>query len=325
MNIIALRNACPALRTTGSGGFKSFPNSPTVRLFIGLLGLGVATLGISFPTLAADPFRPTAPHDIGDHTEAAFRIIFEEGNYAEADAALARAEEHEADEPLVHALMAAMAYFKGRDGLDEVAHRAALTQETAAELKETDPLRGHLYAAVGLFLEGAHLLKTEGLARGTPKALGMLQQVFHELDAVEQIDAEDSELNLLKGSMDLMLAVNLPFANPEKAIAKMAQHSHPVYVTQRTIAIGYRDLDQYDDALVAVNKALAAAPNNPELFYLKAQILAGRGDDAQSLDWFAKALAHEAQLPTALNRRITWENCIAEGTEPQVCSDLVGY
>ncbi len=325
MHTSAPKGALCAPRMIDFKGFRLFAHRLTVKLFNGLFGLGIATLGLSSPVFAADPFRPNAPRDIGGYTEAAFRVIFEEGNYAEAEAALAKAEEHEADEPLVHALMAAMAYFKGRSGLDEVAHRAALTQKTATELKKTDPLRGHLYTAVGLFLEGAHLLKTEGLARGTPKALGMLQQVFSELDAVERIDAEDSELNLLKGSMDLMLAVNLPFANPEGAIARMAQHSHPVYVTQRTIAIGYRDLDQYDKALVAVNEALAAAPKNPELFYLKAQILAGLGDDTQSLDWFAKALDHKAQLPTALNRRITWENCIAEGSEPQACSDLVGY
>ena len=42
-----------------------------------------------------------------------------------------------------------MAYFKGNAGLEEVARRAALTQETAAALKETDRLRGHLYTAVG--------------------------------------------------------------------------------------------------------------------------------------------------------------------------------
>ena len=52
------------------------------------------------------PFRPTEAHDIGEHTEAAFKVIFEEGNYVEADAALATAEIHEANEPLVHALIA---------------------------------------------------------------------------------------------------------------------------------------------------------------------------------------------------------------------------
>lgn len=287
--------------------------------------LGIAALGITPPVIAADPFRIADAHDIGDHTEAAFKVIFEEGNYAEADAALAEAEIHEANEPLVHALIAAMAYFKGEAGLDDVAHRAALTQKTAATLKESDPLRGHLYTAVGLFLEGAHTLKVEGIAKGVPRALGMLQQVFDELDAAERIDAEDSELNLLKGSMDLMLAVNLPFANPERAIAKMAQHSHPVYATQRTIAIGYRDLDQYDNALIAVNKALTAAPSNPELFYLKAQILAGQGNTDQSLEWFAKALAKKEQLPTAIRHRIIWENCVARGDEPTSCSELVGY
>ncbi|MBE9064085.1 Sll0314/Alr1548 family TPR repeat-containing protein [cf. Phormidesmis sp. LEGE 11477] len=294
-----------------------------VRLLASVLG--AATLGIAPAAIAADPFRPTDAHEIGEHTEAAFKVIFEEGNYTKADAALAKAEIYEADEPLVHALIAAMAYFKGETGLEEVARRAALTQETAVALKETDLLRGHLYTAVGLFLEGAYMLKTEGMAKGVPRALGMLQRVFDELDAAESIDAEDSELNLLKGSMDLMLAVNLPFADPERAINRMTQHSHPVYATQRTIAIGYRDLDQYDNALAAIDKALTAAPDNPELFYLKAQILAGQDNTDKSLEWFAKALAKKEQLPAAISRRIIWENCVAEGDEPTSCSELVGY
>lgn len=160
---------------------------------------------------------------------------------------------------------------------------------------------------------------------GVPRALGMLPRIFNELEAAERIDAEDSELNLLKGSMDLMLAVNLPFANPEQAIDRMAQYSHPAYATQRTIAIGYRDLDQYDPALIAINKALTAAPGNPELFYLKAQILAGQDKTEQSLKWFAKALAKKEQLPAAIRRRIIWENCVVEGAEPTACSELVGY
>ncbi|EDX86631.1 tetratricopeptide repeat domain protein [Synechococcus sp. PCC 7335] len=302
----------------------AFPNARSASRLLGFI-LGAATFGIAPLTLAADPFRPTEGHDIGEHTEAAFKVIFEEGNYVAADAALTRAEIYEADEPLVHALIAAMAYFKGSAGLEEVGRRAALTQATAAALKETDRLRGHLYTAVGLFLEGAHMLKTEGMAKGVPRALGMLPSIFDELEAAERINAEDSELNLLKGSMDLMLAVNLPFTNPEQAITRMAQHSHPVYATQRTIAIGYRDLDQYDNALIAVNKALAAAPSNPELFYLKAQILAGQNDTDKSLVWFAKALAKKEQLPEAIGRRIVWENCVAEGAELTSCSELVGY
>ncbi len=37
--------------------------------------------------------------------------------------------------------------------------------------------------------------------------------------------------------------------------------------------MAYRDARQVDSALDAINKALASAPNNPELYHLKGQIL----------------------------------------------------
>ena len=52
----------------------------------------------------------------------------------------------------------------------------------------------------------------------------MLQQVFSELDEAESINPSDPELNLIKGYMDLMLAVNLPFSNPEGAISQMSTY-----------------------------------------------------------------------------------------------------
>jgi hypothetical protein len=56
--------------------------------------------------------------------------------------------------------------------LGYLATKAALTKSTAADLGSADPLRSNLYEAVGIFLEGAHILQTEGVAQGTPKALG---------------------------------------------------------------------------------------------------------------------------------------------------------
>jgi tetratricopeptide (TPR) repeat protein len=289
-----------------------------------LIALGL-TLGTALPSLADDPFRTSSPHAIGDLTESAFEAIFKGGDYVSAKQYLAQAETAEADEPLVHAMLASMAYLEGDSGLPEVARRAALTKEKAQALMANDPLRGHLYTAVGIFLEGAHMLKTQGVARGTPQALAMLQQVFGELDAAEEINANDPELNLLKGYMDLMLAVNLPFSNPEEAIARMEQYGSPVYLAQRGIAIGYRDLEKYDEAVAAVDQAIAAAPENPELFYLKAQLLARQGAQADSVLLFNKALEYQDQLPAALVKRIKWEGCVAEGESDVTCQDRAGY
>ena len=288
------------------------------RLGSGLLAASLS-LSVALPGFAADPFRSGNPYEMGDLTEQAFEAIFKDGNYPEAAQILAQAEAAEPNEPLVHAMLASMAYLEGESGLPEVLSRAQLTKQTAASLLETQPLRGHLYTAVGTFLEGAHLLKTQGVAEGTPEALGMLQEVFTALDAAEAIDENDPELNLLKGYMDLMLAVNLPFANPDDAISRMQAHGSPDYLTQRGIAIGYRDLSQYDNALTAVDSALVNAPNNPELFYLKAQILVRQGNQADSVALFNQALEYKEQLPQSLADTIVWEGCLAEGTDRGEC------
>jgi len=268
---------------------------------------------MALPTFAADPFRPGNPYEMGERTEEAFNAIFKEGNYTEAMTLLALAETEDDDEPLVHAMLASMAYLEGTDsGLDEVLRQAELTEQKAQNLLATHELRGHLYTAVGTFLKGAHLLKTQGVAQGTPAALGMLQQVFSSLDAAEALDPNDPELNLVQGYMDLMLAVNLPFSNPDEAISRMSNFGSPAYLAQRGIAIGYRDLEEYDNAVIAVDNAIAAAGDNPELFYLKGQILVRSGNPEASVPWFQKALENaEARLPAELTLQIRFEECRA--------------
>ncbi|MEL7511901.1 MAG: Sll0314/Alr1548 family TPR repeat-containing protein [Cyanobacteria bacterium J06554_3] len=285
------------------------------RLGSGLLAASLS-LSVALPTFAADPFRPSNPYNIGDLTEDAFIAIFQEGDYVKAQELLNEAEAQESGEPMVYAMQASMAYLE--NDLPTVAIRADETKDAAQALLDADPqsLRGHLYTAVGVFLEGAHLLATtENLAQATPTALGLLQEVFESLDEAEKIDSEDSELNLLKGYMDLMVAVNLPFSNPDDAISRMQEYGSPEYLAQRGIAIGYRDLSQYDNAIAAVDTAISAAPNNPELFYLKAQILKQQGDTDESLVWFNKALEYSDQLPAGLLNSIIYEHCIAEGVE----------
>ena len=292
------------------------------RLGGGLLALSLS-LGVALPTLAADPFRTTDPHEIGDLTEDAFEALFKEGDYVKAKQLLAKAEVQEADEPLVQAMLASMAYLD--DDFAGVAARVESTKAAAIALESKDPLRSHLYQAVGTFMEGATVLKTQGVARGTPTALSLLQQVFDHMDAAETLDPTDPELNLLKGYMDLMLAVNLPFSNPDEAISRMTQYGNPTYLSQRGVALGYRDLDRNEEALVAIKKALEDAPENPELMYLQGQLFLRMGRQKDSADVFDEALKYKEQLPSSIVQRMTYEGCVAEGESGDACSLRAGY
>jgi tetratricopeptide (TPR) repeat protein len=275
----------------------------------------------SLSALAGDPFRPNDPHDIGDASEAAFEAFFYDGNYVEAQQLVESALAAEPEEPMNYAMAAALGYLD--NDLSQLENYAQQTKTSAQNLLATDPLRGHLYSAVGIFLEGAYVLQTQGIARGTPTALRMLQQVFRELDAAEAINPNDPELSLLKGFMDLLLAVNLPFANPDQAIARL-QNGYPAYLSHRGVAIGLRDLERYDEALVEVDKALAAAPDNPDLLYLKAQILRRISDNEASLEMYEAALAYASQLPESTVKQMKYEACITEGTDQSVCYDESG-
>lgn len=300
------------------------------KIAVAASGMLPLVLGLSTNPAFADPFRATNPRQVGDQTEAAFKAMFEQGNYTEANELLSTAE---TDEPLAYALKASLAYMN--EDLDSMGENARLTRETAEQLKATDPLRGNLYIAAGHFLEGAHSFLTEGVVRSTPAVLSGLQRVFDSLEEAEAVDPNDPELNLLKGYMDLMLSVNLPFANPEQAIQRLQSYAGPSYLAQRGIAIGYRDLDQQDQALTAVDQALQQTPSNPELFYLKAQILRRKSDDAtaeeqkrlqrQSLNFFRQAWQYRTQLPETTVEQLDREACRTfqqlRDRNPDVCND----
>lgn len=280
--------------------------------------VGTATIAVTLwasPSLAKDPFRTANPHPIGDKTEAAFRSIFEQGNYKNAASNLSQAE---AGEPLGFALKALLVYGNLQGESDQSKKQAALnsfkgyaaqTRESAEQLLKTDPLRGNLYIAVGNFLEGVYVVSTEGIIRGTPQALSKLQQAFKNLDEAEKIDAKDPELNLLKGYIDLLLAVNvsLPLSSPTQAIERLEKYASPRYLAYRGLALGYRDLNQPDKALQAVDQAIAAAPKNPELSYLKAQILVRQGNNKEGIALFEKALSQKDQLPSGVVTQIQRE------------------
>jgi tetratricopeptide (TPR) repeat protein len=264
-------------------------------------------LATALPSFAKDPFRTSNAKPIGDRTEAVFNALFKEGDHRKADSLVAEAEGKEGTEPLLHALKAAIAYNKQDSTTFKTA--ALRTRETAEALLKSDPLRGNTYIAVGNFLESAAILQEKGVVRGTPAALGKLQEAFSKLDAAEKIDAQDPELALLKGSMDLMLAVNinLPFSDADKAIQRLEGSAGPRYIADRNLAWGYRDLKKQDRAMTAIDRAINATPNNPELEYLKAQILVRQGNNAEALKQFDAALKRKGQLPEVLGNQIQRE------------------
>lgn len=250
------------------------------------------------PTLAADPFRTENARKIGIHTESAFKTIFLQGNYQAVTQELNLAESQEANEPLVYAMQAALAYTK--EDWQSLQKYALKTLEKAQVLQTTDLVRGNLYLAVGHFLDGAYLYQKQGPLG----AINKLQLVFKFLDAAEANDPTDPELNLIKGYMDLLLAVNLPFSSPEQAIDRFEKYAAPNYLVDRGLAVAYRDLEQYDRALKFVNLALNLTPENPELFYLKGQILRKIGKNKQNVailedawNHFNHANSKSAQLP----------------------------
>lgn len=267
--------------------------------FTSLIALAfTATLNYGNLALADDPFRSQNPRDIGEHTEEAFETIFFLGDYQGAKEPLQLAEQESTNEPLAYALLASLAFTeKDWDTLNVYAQK---TLQTAEALKDIDPLRSNLYLAVGHFMDGTYRYEKEGAV----SAIQKLQLVFKHFDAAEDIDPNDPELNLIKGYVDLLLAVNLPFSSPEQAIDRFETYASPNYLVDRGIAVAYRDLKDYNKALESVNKALEVAPDNPEHYYLKGQILRKIGKKKEdigileeALEHFDKAASKEEQLP----------------------------
>lgn len=265
-----------------------------------------AAVAIATSPATADPFRPEGPRVIDPAAEAAFSALFEQGDYRQAEALLEEASE---SEPITHAMQATLAYLNEDWGT--LGTEADQTLSSATQLLEQDPLRGHIYSAVGHFMEGAHALSTQDTVRATPLVLNKLRLVFDHFDQAAEISPDDPELNLIRGYMDLILAVNLPFSSPDEAVDKFSRYGAPGYLVNRGLAIAHRDLNRYDEAVSAVNRALQQTPENPDLFYLKAQILRLQGELDESIFLFDQALQQQAQLPVSLANQIAWERCRA--------------
>ena len=300
-------------------------NKPVNKSTFSLRRLSLAlltTLTLSLPSSpswAADPFRSNNPRNIDVNTEAAFKAIFQEGNYPAAQQYLQQAEASNPQEPLVYAMIASLAHTQ--EDWATLDRYGAKTLETAQQIMGSDPLRGHLYTAAGTFLQGAASLRRGERIGILPK----LQQVFQSLDQANKIDPQDPELNLLKGYMDLLLAVYLPFSSPDQAIAKLQNYGTPDYLVFRGVAIAYRDLKNYPQALKYVDQALDITSNNPELHYLKAQILFRQGsNDLRALRLFNRAIDKQGQLPVSQVAQIVYERCVTENRLDATGRDCFG-
>lgn len=280
----------PALLANSIGSPRFWTRSGAALALAVQVGMGLAVgLGSIGMAQAGDPFRTAKPQPIGPLAESAFKSMFQEGNYVKAAETLEKAQKSEPKEPLVYSLLATLAFLE--ENWADVATYASQTKTTASQLRASQPLRSSLYQGVGTLLDAGYTLSPagEGPIKGVPKALGQLQEVYSFFNGAKRIDPKDPELNLIQGFMDLLVATKLPLANANEAIDRLQQHGRPSFMADWGIAIGKRDQKKYDEALVIVDRAIAAAPSQPELQYLKAQILYLKGKDKKEVALFRQA------------------------------------
>ena len=259
----------------------------------------LVTAATAMPSFAADPFRTSNARAIGGETQKAFELMFREGNYVGALKQLDVAIRTEASEPLLFALRASTLYTK-EDYLGmQVAGKRV--RKNAEALKGKDNLRAYLYIAVSDLIEAGYIVKTDGLSSAA-RALPLVQNVFDNIKKAQDINPNDPELNLIKGYVDMLIASVLPLSDLETALASLRQYAAPDYLKWRGIALAYRDARKPELALDAVNKAIAAAPNNPELNYLKGQILWMQGGSSVPIakKQFEVALSKSKQMNPSL-------------------------
>lgn len=275
--------------------------------------VGAAIVATSLWTgsvFAKDPFRTSNPRPISDNTQAAFEAFFKKGDYKSAANYL---KQLDPNDPLSLAMKASLTY-SDMLGERDKAKKAALLEEfqtfagqtrgAAERLVGSDPLRGNLYLAVSHFFDGVYAFTKEGTVKGTAKVLGELQQILKYLNDAEAKSPNDPELNLLRGYIDVYTGIYMPFSNPDKGIERLQKFASPRYLADRGLAMGYLEMQQYDKAITAVDSAIAAAPENPELWYLKSRILAKQGKDQESVPYLERAVAKKDQLPTGLVREM---------------------
>lgn len=268
------------------------------RSLLWSLGLAVVLVLGSCPAKAADPFRSgSAARPLGPALQAAFESFFRDGDYESAAQKLNKAQQQNPGEPLVYTLQAALAYQNGQ--LDRVTALVQKTRQAAQGMSETDPSRSHLYLGLAQGLEASSYYLKDGIL-GLPKVLTYVPSMFLEFKAAKDLAPDDPEINLFVGYIDVLLTKH------DEAL-KEFRKSTPAYLAFRGQALAYRDKKAYDDAQAMAEKALAAAPRNPDLFYLRGQILALQGKPAQAIEAFDRAIELGTQLPESIKKQLRRE------------------
>jgi tetratricopeptide (TPR) repeat protein len=291
----------------------------------------VLPAAVTFASSPANSSPRSGPSLVPIPTDARtiVKVMFGDSDYVKAQAMLVAAEKSNSDDPLVYTLSAAYAY--NSENWEKVNFYGSRTRQRATAMMSRNALRGNLYTAVGLFIEGTYKYKREG----TVAALNQLQQVLVYLEKAEKINSRDPELNLIKGYMELLLAVSLPIADAELAIERLEKYAEPKFLAYRGIALGYRDLGKYDRALQYLKKAQDLTPNNPELQYLSSQINYRIGRSPINRDrlntaiaGYDRALTKRMTLPTITVAEIVREKCqvlILLDRRPRDCDTMYDY
>ena len=255
---------------------------------------------------AADPFRSgTGARPMGAALENAFEDFFRTGSYLNSTQKLSEAQAENPREPLVYSLQAALAYFNGQPSQVQVLGQKI--QQVAQSLQVKDSARSHLYRGIGEGFEGASLyLKDKNL--GIIKALPYLSSMIFEIDKAHQLAPNDPEINLVSGYVEMVLATQ-KLKSYSDALSSF-RRAAPAYLAYRGQALVYRDTKNYPQAQTMVGKALKEAPRNPDLFYLKGQILALQKRPVDAVASFDQALALGKQLPESVKKQIRRERTV---------------
>jgi tetratricopeptide (TPR) repeat protein len=234
---------------------------------------------------------------MGPALESAFEDFFRTGEFQKASQKLTKAQSENPNEPLVYTLQAALAYLNGqRDKMLEMTQK---TREVSQTIESKDAARSHLYRGIAQGLEGSSYYLKDGLT-GIPKALTYVSSMFLEIDKAKQLAPDDPEVNLLVGYIDTLL-------NKYDDALQEFRKAGPPYLSYRGQALVYRDTKVYPKAQVMVDKALEAAPQNPDLLYLKGQILALQNKPTEAIALFDQALTLGKQLPESTKKQIRIE------------------
>jgi tetratricopeptide (TPR) repeat protein len=258
--------------------------------------LPLAVVLCAHSALAADPFRVgIKARPMGPSLQSAFEDFFRYGKYQSSSQKLTKAQSENPNEPLVYTLQAATAYQNQQKDV----FMATLPKIRAASkaIAAKDSARSHLYQGVAQGLEG-YFLKDS--VTDLPKTLTYASSMLLEIDKAHSLSPNDPEINLFVGFINMVLGKN------DEAL-KNFQKAGPPYLALRGQALVYRDTKDYANAQIAVDKAIAVAPQNPELLYLKAQIFVKQKNTTEAVKYFDQAIKLGDQLPEGTLKQIKKE------------------